>query len=148
MIDTRISSDPDLTDLADDLHDKDVALLQELSIRLIERGTELVSLDDALASKVSRLLREGKKVPTEVLERLQAESDEADGHYLDILDAEGAESSRCLDAFGKARILMAHCFAAQGEKMSLLDSIYESYVGTQRNPSMLDIIRKFAGCPG
>ena len=92
MIDTRISSDPDLTYLADKLYRKDVSQLHELSIMLIERGTELVSLDDALAGKVSDFLRKGKQVPTDVLERLQAEADEADGHYLDILDAEGAES--------------------------------------------------------
>jgi hypothetical protein len=144
MIETRILSDPDLTVLAHQLHGKDVSQLHELAVMLIERGTKLVGLDDALADEVSDLLRKGKKIPQNVLEGLQTKADEADAHYLDILDAEGAESSRCLDAFGKARLLMAHCFAAQGKKLSLLDSIYESFLGTQRNPEMLDMIRRFA----
>ena len=143
MINTRISSDPDLLDLADELQGMDVLKLRELSLMLIERGAKLISLDNSLAVKVCELLRKEQEIPVDLLRRMQAESDKADGHYLDILETEGAESNKCVDAFSKARILRAHCFAAEEEKMSFLDSIYESYVGTNRHVEMLEAVRRF-----
>ncbi len=150
MEETRVSWDADLKKVAKHLRVLNTSQLHELAIWIYERGKEFASFDNAIADETISLLRRREKVPKDLRERLQTAADEADENYLDIWDDENGNDNRSPEdmhraeaEFRKARLLTALVFAAHATKVMFLESIYESFIGGERDPTALEYIRTF-----
>jgi len=143
MLRSRVASDPELIHYTSKLEMLSDDKLQSLAVRLCKIGTEIVPLKSEFAEGTLQKLLTFQTLTNQELTELEEIAEEADNEYLDKLDVSGGDDPQCRSQFQIARILSALHYASRNTRESSLESIYESYVGSNRSAVVREEIHSF-----
>ena len=140
---SRLESDPDFESVHKIVNSFTDEELAKLAYTVCCEGAGMMCSDELIVEEIMRATEKSKEIPVELSEKLIQRAHEVDSAYLDLLNSEGSDDPKCMSLFARARILTGFVLYVEGTSDSLIESVYEIFIGTHRSTSIIDIIRNF-----